>query len=173
MKRYIEYLKYLIRHKYFVTKACFKVGLYYRGLMHDISKFRPSEFIPYAKFFYNSDGSKKQIRDKTGYYKPDDTGDINFDFAWLLHQKRNDHHWQWWILPKDDGTIKAFPMLIDALNEMICDWKGAGQAQGISTNDPLDYYKEVREWYKVNKSKMIFHPKTRDYIENTIEYYDN
>lgn len=52
--------------------------------MHDISKFRPSEFIPYAKFFYNSDGSKRQIRDKTGYYRSDDTGDSKFDFAWAF-----------------------------------------------------------------------------------------
>lgn len=95
MRRYIIYLWYIMRHKWFVLCACISHGIPLRGLMHDFSKLRPSEFIPYARYFYNPDGSKREHkRDKTGYYKPTDTGDANFDFAWFLHQKRNRHHWQ-------------------------------------------------------------------------------
>ena len=49
---YYKYLQYVIKHKYYVMIECFKVGLYWRGLVHDMSKFRPSEFIPYARYFY-------------------------------------------------------------------------------------------------------------------------
>ena len=145
-------------HKYYVTIECFKVGLYWRGIVHDLSKFLPSEFIPYANFFYN----KK--RDSTGYYKPTDTGDKAFDFAWLLHTKRNKHHWQWWTIPEDDGGIKVLRMDEIFTNEMICDWIGAGKAQGFFSPKNDTYY-ETRKWYSSNKDKMNLHPHTRKSIE--------
>lgn len=160
MKRYWEYLKYVLRHKWFVSLECFKRGLIWQGIMHDMSKFLPSEFIPYAKFFYASDGSKINRRDSTGYYKPDDTGDKQFDFAWLLHQKRNRHHWQWWILPKDDGTTKCFRIPKRYVLEMICDWRGAGKAQGVPMSNDPDNWAETRNWFLKNKNKMTFHPDT-------------
>ena len=101
MNRYIVYIWYVVKHKWFVFLECCKLGIPWRGVLHDMSKFLPSEFIPYARFFYNPDGSSKQIRDKTGYYKPNNTGDAEFDLAWFYHKSRNKHHWQYWILPWD------------------------------------------------------------------------
>jgi len=169
MKRYIIYFWYVVRHKWFVTLECLKRGLIWRGLKHDIDKFYPDEFFPYARFFYNPDGSKRQIRDKTGYYKPTDTGDLAFDRAWFLHQKRNDHHWQWAVYP-DDGPpqdseqgmrniIKVLPMSRRAIREMVCDWIGAGKAQNSS---------DSVGWYEKNKNKLIFHPDTRTIVEQEI-----
>ena len=163
MGRYSKYFSYVFRHKLYVTIECFKKGLFFRGLLHDLSKFRPSEWFPYARFFYDKDGSKKTRRDKTGYYKPTDTGDDKFDFAWLLHQKRNDHHWQWWICPQEGRGYKTFAMSNKAIMEMHCDWIGAGRAQGI------DNWDDVRPWYRINKDKMILHPDTRVRIEDLIK----
>lgn len=93
--KYFRYLNYVIRHKWFVFLECCKLGIPYLGIIHDWSKVLPSEFIPYARYFYGEKGDNiKKSRDKTGYYKPYDTGNSLFDFAWLLHQKRNKHHWQ-------------------------------------------------------------------------------
>jgi len=128
--KYIKYLRYIIRHKYFVLVECWKRGLYWRGLTHDLSKLRPSEFFPYANHFYGSKEGIKKGRDSTGYYKPTDTGDKVFDFAWLLHQKRNRHHWQWWVLPEDKGGVKVLEMDKADRLEMLCDWIGAGKVQG-------------------------------------------
>lgn len=151
---YLRYLRYVLRHKWFVFVECARVGLLWRGLCHDLSKFRPSEFLPYARFFY---GPKAQPRrDSTGYYKPTDTGDAAFDFAWLLHQKRNDHHWQWWVLPLDDGGEKVLPMSDAARREMLCDWRGAGRALGTP---------DTRRWYEANKTKMRLDSATRAWIE--------
>jgi hypothetical protein len=146
--------------------ACFKYGLIWRGIKHDWSKFLPSEWIPYARFFYEPDGTKKTRRDSTGYYKPTDTGDKAFDFAWLLHQKRNRHHWQWWILPEDNGGIKVLEMHKDDALEMYCDWIGAGRAQGV-----VDWQNPKR-WYDLNKHKMQLHPETQAYVESLmgVEY---
>ena len=154
--RYLVYLWYVLRHKWFVFLAACRLGIPWRGLWHDMSKLRLDELIPYARYFNNPDGSPRSRRDETGYYKPTDTGDAAFDFAWLLHQKRNRHHWQWWILPEDNGGEKVLEMPATDLREMLADWQGAGQAQGTS---------DTATWYRVNKGKMRLHPHTRADIE--------
>ena len=158
--RYLKYLAYVIRHKWFVMIECFKVGLIWRGLVHDLSKLLPDEFFPYANYFYGPDGWKHR-RSKHGYYKPYNTGDERFDFAWLKHQKRNKHHWQWWVLPKDDGGTVVFPMPKKYMEEMLCDWIGAGRAQGKEDAD-------LRPWYEENKGNMQLHDSTRWWIEDKI-----
>lgn len=150
--KHLKYLCYVLRHKWYVFIECCKLGIPVRGLVHDLSKFRPSEWFPYANYFH-----KPKQRDETGYYKPYDTGDKAFDYAWLLHQKRNKHHWQWWILPNDDGGVEILPMPDEYRKEMLADWRGAGRAQGYGDN--------TKEWYKVNRNKMQLHPETRAWIE--------
>jgi hypothetical protein len=163
--KHIKYAKYILRHKWYVAIECFKRKLIWRGIMHDISKLFPSEWIPYSNFFYGKKPST--IRDKTGYYKPTDTGDKAFDFAWLLHQKRNKHHWQWWVLAEDEGGIKVFKMEEPYFTEMICDWIGAGKAQGYFSPED-DVYFETRSWWNANKHKMVFHEETRNEIEKLL-----
>jgi len=127
--------------------------------MHDLSKFLPDEFLPYANYFYGKRGKEvRENRKKSGgYYKPYQTGDEKFDFAWLKHQKRNRHHWQWWILPKDDDGTIIMPMKEVDWREMICDWRGAGRAQGYGDN--------TAAWYEEHKEKMVLHEDTREKIE--------
>ena len=38
-------------HKLEVMKNCFRVGLYKQGLLHDLSKYSFSEFIPGVKYY--------------------------------------------------------------------------------------------------------------------------
>jgi len=159
--KYVQYLWYVIRHKWFVFLACRQEGFWWLGLIHDWSKFLPSEFFPYANHFYGkSNAGISTGRDKTGYYKPTDTGDQDFDFAWLLHQKRNRHHWQWWILPEDSGGVKILPMVNKYYKEMICDWRGASKAQGHGGN--------ICEWFEKNGDKLQLHADTRDALETAM-----
>lgn len=154
------YLKYVLRHKWFVFLECMKLGVpLWIAVWHDWDKFLPDEWFPYVNFFHGK--PKPPIRDETGYYKPTDTGDAAFDFAWLLHQKRNRHHWQWWVLPEDDGGTKVLEMSDVYRREMLADWRGAGRAQGT----PNTY-----QWYHKNKEKMQMGPETRRWIENQLGY---
>lgn len=188
MLQYWSYLKYVICHKWYVLKECiwwsFNINsvvffrMLWRGLKHDMSKFLPSEFFPYANHFYNKDGSKRQIRDKTGYYKPTNTGNEEFDFAWLLHQKRNRHHWQWWILPKDCGDTEILEMSYLDMVEMICDWAGAGKAQGFKQPKGWKWrYLETYKWWRKNREKMALHPNVyewiNDFLVDEYEGYEN
>ena len=121
----------------------------------------PIEWFPYVHFFYNPNGTKRQIRDKTGYYKPDDTGDSAFDRAWFIHQKRAYHHWQSWAFPDTNGKLKLLPIPEKHCREMLADWRGAARAQGL----PRD---SVTNWYIVNGNKMQLHPKTKAWIERQL-----
>ena len=160
MRAHLAYLRYVLRHKWYVFLECRNLGIPWLGTVHDLSKFRPSEWFPYVHYFYNPDGSFISRRDKAGYYRPPPTGDASFDFAWLLHQKRNRHHWQWWILPEDEGGIKVLPMPGRYRREMLADWRGAGRALG--TPDTI-------AWYHANHDKMQLHPNTRQWLEAQLE----
>ena len=153
--KYFKYLKYVLKHKWYVMLECFKIGLIGHGIRHDLSKFYPEEFIPYANFF----GKIKQRRRKGGYYKPVDTGNKSFDYAWLLHQSRNRHHWQWWVVP-EAGVLYPKAINKSNLKEMVCDWIGASKAQGHGIS--------IVQWWKDNNSKMTFHLNTRKKLEKII-----
>jgi hypothetical protein len=114
-----------------------------------MSKFLPSQWGSYARYF--CDGRKNREE---------------FDRAWVLHQKRNRHHPGWWICPTKDG-IFALPMEEPYLTEMICDFIGAGKAQGFHSpkDDPLF---ETREFWKKNSQTMVLHPDTRAEIEKRL-----
>lgn len=158
---HLSYLTYVVKHKWFVFIECCKLGTPALGIVHDWSKFLPSEWFPYVNYFYGP--SDRPRRDKSGYYKPTDTGDTAFDFAWLLHQKRNKHHWQWWTLPEDGGGLKVLPMSDRHRREMLADWRGAGRAQGTPN---------TRAWYEKNKEKMQLHPETRFWVEAALFYVE-
>lgn len=165
MRRHWAYLKAVLRHKWYVFLACLQFGVpLWSAILHDWDKFLPDEWFAYARTFYNPDGSKRSIRDATGYYDAARLTQAHFDHAWLLHQKRNKHHWQWWILPLDDGGVKTLPMPDRARREMLADWFGAGRAYNPNWT-PL----EPEKWYEANKDKMRLHPETRAWVEAELE----
>lgn len=158
--KYFRYSSYVIRHKWFVFVECYKLGIPWLGIVYDISKFLPSEFIPYVNYFYGKkDEDIKKGRDSTGYYKPYDTGNVSFDFAWLLHQKRNKHHWQWWILPMDEEGIKIMDIPMKYRKEMLADWRGAGKAQGTPN---------TKKWWETNKHKIQIREDVRQWVEENV-----
>jgi len=142
-----------MEHKKNVFIECWKTGLYIHAFTHDLSKLRPSEFFPYARFFMSKDRANNY---KT---KTSDEDNIDFQSGWLLHQKRNKHHWQFWILPEDEGGIKVLEMPLKYRKEMLCDWRGAGRAYGTP---------DTRKWWRENNHKMKLHPEVRKWIEDNL-----
>lgn len=94
MRRNLSYLMYLMRHKWFVLLAGRQLGLsWWACLVHDASKFLPSEWRPYAETFYAPDGSKQYVEA------------FSFNAAWLAHQHKNKHHWQHYLLRQDNPEL--------------------------------------------------------------------
>ncbi len=136
MKKYWQYLSYVIIHKWNVYKAGRMIGVpFIRGLLHDWSKFLPDEFIPYANYFYGT-GARPY-----------------FDLGWKKHQRRNDHHWQHWLLVGDSDGMTALPMPRDAIREMVADWASFA----IKTKDR----KALTKWWEANEKNIILDPDAR------------
>jgi hypothetical protein len=153
--KYLIFLNYLIRHKWHVFVECCRYGVPWRGICHDISKFLPNEFIAYANHYYNNHISFQQNIiatdiEKSPYY-----------LAWLIHQKRNRHHWQWWILHGENNNPRVIPMPEKYIKEMVADWRGAGRAQGQP---------DTLAWYQANKNKMILDKSTRIKVEQLLQF---
>ncbi|MCR5627900.1 MAG: DUF5662 family protein [Lachnospiraceae bacterium] len=117
-------------------KYCFRVGLYYQGLMHDLSKYCPEEFITGVKYYQGGNRSSNNgERDVIGYSK-----------AWLHHQGRNKHHYEYWIdyNSRNDGDVMVpIKMPLKYVVEMFLDRIAASRIynKGSYTDDmPLKYY---------------------------------
>lgn len=144
MRRHWQYLKYVLRHKWFVLLAGRKLGVGLLTLIfHDWDKFLPDEWFPYARCFYKPDGSSQ--------YEPIEA----FTKAWLLHQNRNKHHWQYWMITWDKGNTECLPMPDKYRREMLADWYGAGRALGKPN---------IEQWYDDNRDNIKLHPETRAWI---------
>jgi Family of unknown function (DUF5662) len=148
MKRHLQYLSYIVRHKWFVLQASITIGApLWQALVHDLSKLWPSEWLAYLAMFYGTLGDEQENMDI----------DRAFDVAWLKHQHRNPHHWQHWVLRDDGGELKVLLMPRRYILEMIADWAGAGRA--------ITGKWECAEWYHKSKKLMQFHPETRFNVE--------
>jgi hypothetical protein len=97
MKPYLSYLVYLIRHKWYVFVECCKLGIPWLGIIHDLSKFNPVEWLSAAPRYH---GTKEQQEIAKGPYR----------YSWLHHQKHNKHHWVYWVLytPTPGHYLEAF-----------------------------------------------------------------
>ena len=51
IKNFIGHLKTITYHKIVVFKLCVKAGILYRGLVHDLSKYSPTEFWEGVKYY--------------------------------------------------------------------------------------------------------------------------
>ena len=130
-----KHTKLVIRHKLVVFKLCCKIGIPWRGFMHDWSKFSPTEFLESIKYYRGNGSPIRLCKAEKGYSK-----------AWLHHKGRNKHHPEYWIdysLP--DKTV-IMPYKYAA--EMICDKMAAGivySGKNWTPNTQIDYYMKERE----------------------------
>ena len=145
---YWKYFFYILGHKWNVFVECLITGQPIHGILHDLSKFLPSEFIPYARFFF--------AKDKTNIYKETDEKDLNFLKGWCYHQKRNKHHWNYWVCINRKNEIIPIPMPAKYIAQMLADWRGMSRKFG---GTPKAYYE---------KDSMILHSDTIKIIEKEL-----
>jgi hypothetical protein len=121
-----------MRHRRVVRELCFKCGLYWQGLTHDLSKYSPTEFFRGVKYYTGKASPHEGEREDNGY-----------SLAWLHHKARNKHHREYWQDRVKEKTVFV-QMPTKYLAEMICDRVGACMVYlGVEyTSDaPLEYYK--------------------------------
>jgi len=165
MKRYLKYLRYVLKHKMFVAKECFKEKLYLQGIFHDWTKLTWKEFSAYANHFYGEGNEAKYkafANTKGGYAKTDDETDSVFNDAWLHHVHHNPHHWQYWVMINGNGD-KPLEMPMKYRKEMVCDWIGAGRSQGRGWKN------EVSDWYNAHKMSIKLGQETKKWVEERLK----
>ena len=145
-------------HRRLVRKYCFKLGLYRQGMMHDLSKYSPSEFIPGVKYYQDGHRSPNNAqREDEGVSK-----------AWLHHKGRNKHHFEYWIDYDVDGNstiLEGMKMPVKYVAEMFCDRVAASRIYNkdkYKDSDPLDYYIKGLGHY-------IMHPETDELLHNLLK----
>ena len=142
LKPHLQYLAYLLRHKALVLGECARCGLRRRGLVHDLSKFRPSEWGPYVERFHGDGG-----------------GGEAFSRAWQHHANRNSHHWQYWVMGSV-GKDRVLDMPAQDVREMVADWIAMGRARSTC----------ARQWYESNRGQMVLSPRTQQEVERLLEH---
>ena len=91
-------------HKFLVMKYCFKVGLYRQGLLHDLSKYGPTEFLVGVKYYQGNRSPNEIERLETGVSS-----------AWLHHKAVSYTHLD--VYKRQlQGDEKDFFLLLDDLH---------------------------------------------------------
>lgn len=149
IKNILGHLKTITTHKRIVRKGCFRVGLYRQGILHDLSKFSPTEFWVGARYYQGDRSPNNAEREQIGYSS-----------AWLHHKGRNKHHYEYWIdysTKAIEGGMAPAPMPKKYVVEMFMDRVAASKTynkEKYTDSHPLMYFKS-------GKGEPMMHPETR------------
>lgn len=142
----------ITRHRHLVIAHCFRVGIGWQGLFHDLSKYSPAEFWAGARHYQGSRSPNEEERRLYGYSP-----------AWMHHKGRNRHHFEYWT---DYSPVakKVMPvkMPLRFVAEMFCDRVAASkiyQGKKYTQAHPLDYFLR-------GKPRRTIHPETSDLLES-------
>lgn len=118
----------------------------FEGLIknHDMSKYSLEEYNAYDAYFYGNNKSYQVVEE--------------FNKAWIYHIHNNKHHWQYWVLVRDEpnGDDKCVEMPYEYVIEMICDWWSFSWSG-------LNLY-EIFDWYTEHEERIELHPNTRKLV---------
>lgn len=145
----LEHLKTINHHKMLVMKGCFRVGLYKQGLLHDLSKYTPTEFLVGCRYFQGNLSPNNIERKQKGYSS-----------AWLHHKGRNKHHMEYWIDYGIDGKkgMTGMKMPIKYVVEMFIDRMSASknyQKENYTDRSPLEYYENGKAYHMLHEDTRI------------------
>lgn len=142
------------QHKWIVLKLCFACGLYKQGLLHDLSKYSPAEFITGVRYFCGYRSPNGIERERFGY-----------SHAWLHHKGRNKHHWEYWT-EFSKGVCIPIQMPVRYVIEMWCDRIAATKVyekENYQNDSALKYFMR-------NYDNVIIHPKTKALLAFMLRY---
>ena len=146
-----QHLKTINHHKWLVMQGCFRVGLYWQGLTHDLSKYTPTEFLVGARYYQGTRSPNGAEREDKGYSQ-----------AWMHHKGRNRHHYEYWTdMSKATRRYESVPMPRKYLVEMVMDRIAACktyQGKAYTDGSALEYYLNSVE-------RDLMHPKIQQELE--------
>ena len=149
IRNVLAHIRKIINHRRWVRRYCFKAGLYWQGLVHDLSKYSPTEFWESAAYYQGTSSPINACKKECGY-----------SMAWFHHRGRNRHHWEYWVDDFDEGMIPKLMPEKYAI-EMFCDFLAAGKAyMGKNFTRQAEF-----AWWKQKRKKYVMHPVIMDFID--------
>lgn len=147
----------ITQHKLLVMRECFKLGLYRQGLLHDLSKYSPSEFWTGVKYYQGNRSPNAAEREQIGY-----------SAAWLHHKGRNKHHFEYWIDFSNDKSkgLVGNKMPLKYVIEMVCDRIAACKVyrgEAYDSKAAWEYYEFTRPYIT-----PVLHPETQALLEKLL-----
>ena len=146
-----QHFKTITHHRLLVMAGCFRVGLYWQGLVHDLSKYSPTEFFTGAKYYQGNRSPNTAEREDKG-----------FSEAWMHHKGRNRHHYEYWSdMNRQTRCYESVPMPRKYLVEQVMDRRAACmvyQGKDYTAGSALAYFEKSRE-------RELMHPQTRQELE--------
>ena len=151
----IKHICLVSKHRWLVFKFACKAGIPWRGFVHDLSKFSPSEFIESVKYYNGKRSPLHVAREVNGYSR-----------AWLHHKGRNKHHFEYWVDISKTNRIGVF-LPYKYMVESICDKLAAGQAyngKSWTKEEPYNYWMNIERKAPVEK-----HPGTIEFVDTVLK----
>jgi len=153
MNKFFGHLKTVLVHKWWVFYYCHMVGLTWRGIKHDLSKFSPTEFFESVKYYTGTDSPINACKKDKGWSK-----------AWQHHKGRNTHHYEYWQDNFDNGGTALVMPFKDNL-EMLCDYLAAGRAY---MKDKFTFEAEYKWWRNKISGPIAMHKVNKQFIETSL-----
>ncbi len=147
-KNVLKHFMLITHYKWVVFKLCCKIGEPWRGFVHDLSKYSPTEFWESANYYVGDHSPITEAKKDKGYSE-----------AWLHHKGRNKHHTHYWV--DYDATERTPIIPYKYAAEMICDKLAAGI---IYEGKRWTKESELAYWEEKEKNKLEMNPKIRDFI---------
>ncbi len=149
MKKFFGHLFLVIRHRHAVFKNCFKCGIAWRGLVHDLSKFSPEEFFESVKYYTGKRSPIGVCREVNGMSR-----------AWLHHKGRNKHHIEYWMDPDcKEHPIMPFKYAVECFCDKIAATK-VYSGKDYDTTKPLWHWNRYGRLVPANPKVIAFFDKT-------------
>lgn len=147
----IRHFRTITRHRHRVIAHCFRAGIGWQGLFHDLSKYTPAEFWVGARYYQGTRSPNEEERRLFGY-----------SVAWMHHKGRNRHHFEYWTdYSPVEKKMMPVKMPLRYVVEMFCDRLAASkiyQGDNYADSHPLDYFLK-------GKPRRSIHPETSDLLE--------
>ena len=156
MKKLLQHLKTIRIHRKYVRKMCFKMGLFWQGLFHDLSKYSYTE-LKMCKYWTGKGSPHQACREQIGYSP-----------SWIHHYHKNKHHFQYWWDENEVGKIIPIKMPYKYVVESFCDMVGASKAYGGNTWTPMSVW---NYWQSKCKGKRLMHHESEYLIEKLLWNY--
>ncbi|MCD7722627.1 MAG: DUF5662 family protein [Clostridiales bacterium] len=154
MSKALSHFKTITRHRHKVMAHCFKAGIFFQGLGHDLSKYSPAEFISGAKYYQGNRSPNEAERLAKGY-----------SAAWLHHKGRNKHHYEYWMdYNPETRRLESVEMPLKYVKEMFCDRVAASKiylGSDYTDASPLEYFQNA-------KHRITIHPNTAALLEKLL-----